>query len=438
MDESSRQRAELSAGELPPGWQILSLRELSRGEGRYGSSEPGHPFDPGAPRYIRITDVSEEGTLRSDSRASLPAHKARSFKLAPGDLLFARSGATVGKSYLYDPGDGDCAFAGYLICFGLDPERCVPDFVARFAQSTGYWSWVKRTLRQAAQPNINAAEFGALPVPVPPLDEQRRIALLLCSMDRLIRTQARIVDTLTTMKTALLHELMTFGIDEQGALGQDRPRRDSPIGPVPAHWKVEPVEALLSSVDPAMRSGPFGSDLKKSDLVEEGVPLLGMDNVEVDAFVPRYKRFVSRARYPRFERYAVRPGDVMITIMGTVGRSCVVPEHVRRALSSKHVWVLTLDRARYVPALASLQFNHARWVRQHFHRDEQGGTMAAIRSETLRSTLLPVPPLGEQRRIAEVLRVHEARLACERAALEKHRTTRRALVDALFTGRLRI
>src|SRR5690606_21652030 len=124
----------------------------------------------------------------------------------------------------------------------------------------------------------------------------------------------------------------------------------------------------------AMRSGPFGSELKKSDLAEDGIPLLGIDNVDVDVFVPRYKRFVSRGRAARFARYLVRPGDVMITIMGTVGRSCVVPPGVGRALSSKHVWTLTFDPARYVPELASLQFNHACWVRDHFRRDEQGGT----------------------------------------------------------------
>src|SRR5690606_67969 len=86
----------------------------------------------------------------------------------------------------------------------------------------------------------------------------------------------------------------------------------------------------------------------------------------------------------------------------------------------------------------SLQFNHACWVRDHFRRDEQGGTMAAIRSETLRSTLLPVPPLAEQRRIAEILSAHEQRIVAERAVLDKHRLARRALIDALVSGRMRV
>lgn len=439
MDEPREVHRELLPGALPRDWSLRPLGELCIGDGRYGSSEPAEAHDPELPRYIRITDVSEDGMLRADSLASLTMAKAAPFRLVPGDLLFARSGATVGKTYLYDPRDGNCAHGGYLICFRLDPERCEPGFVARFTQSTYYWSWVKRTLRQAAQPNINAAEFAGLLVPVPPLAEQRRVAAFLDRVDRLIQTSARIVDKLDALQRALLHDLLCHGVDAAGELRRSGRRKDSPIGPLPEDWRVEPVEALLSREhDPAMRSGPFGSELKKSDLTEDGVPLLGIDNVDVDVFVPRYKRFVSRVMYLKFERYAVRPGDVMITIMGTVGRSCVVPRAVGRALSSKHVWTLTFDTARYVPELASLQFNHARWVREHFARDEQGGTMAAIRSETLRSTLLPVPPLAEQRRMAAILRTQMGRLQAERAALDKYRQTKKALVDELVSGRLRI
>ncbi len=82
----------------------------------------------------------------------------------------------------------------------------------------------------------------------------------------------------------------------------------------------------------------------------------------------------------------------MITIMGTVGRCCLVPTNIGKALSSKHVWTLTFDKSLYSPYLACLQFNYAPWVLTHLKRDEQGGIMSAIRSETLSSLLLPVPP----------------------------------------------
>ena len=105
----------------------------------------------------------------------------------------------------------------------------------------------------------------------------------------------------------------------------------------------------------------------------------------------------------------------MITIMGTVGRCCVVPESVGEALSSKHVWTLTLDPERYLPELACMQVNYSSWALAHFGGDEQGGIMSAIRSETLRSLRLPTPPMAEQRRIWAVLHAAAGRIEAQAA-----------------------
>ena len=421
---------------LPPGWRLAPLAELSLVPGRYGSPEPARPYDPYLPRYVRITDIDDQGTLRTSTKASISSSKAEPHLLQPGDLLIARSGSTVGKSYLYDPRDGVCAHAGYLIRFRLDPDRCDPQYVAHYTRSTAYWGWIRRTQRQAAQPNINADELRALTLPLPPLAEQRRIAAVLTSSVDAIRASARLLATHVAVKRALVAELMTRGVDRRGQLRS--PGRDSSLGPLPDDWQVRPVSDLLARTPNAMRSGPFGSELKKSDLCARGIPLLGIDNVHVDRFTRPFRRFISVPTFHRLERYQVFPGDVMITVMGTVGRACVVPGDIDRALSSKHVWTLTFDKHRYLGSLAALQFNHAPWVRAHFRRDEQGGTMYAIRSETLRTVMLPVPPMREQRRIAAVLARSEKRVATERAALRRYKTLHRGLMNDLFSGRTQV
>ena len=121
-----------------------------------------------------------------------------------------------------------------------------------------------------------------------------------------------------------------------------------------------------------MRSGPFGSALLSSELVDEGVPLLGIDNVQRERFVADYRRFVTPAKANELRRYRVFPRDLMITIMGTVGRCCVAPLAVDIALSSKHVWTLTLDTDRYLPELACLQMNYSPWALAHFGRERTG------------------------------------------------------------------
>jgi type I restriction enzyme S subunit len=435
-------------GSLPPGWTMACLADLARERGHYGSSAPARPYDAALPRYVRITDIDDSGKLRSDSWASIDVLLAEPHRLRPGDLLFARSGATAGKTYLYDPRDGVCAHGGYLVRFALRSELCVPAFVAQWTRSTGYRKWLRGTLRRGAQPNINAAELATLPMPLPPLDEQRAIAQVLRACDDIIDRSARIIEQLGRMLASMLRDLLTRGLTPQGrlrdvadpVLGAAVPgaHHDTWLGRLPRTWEVAPVGELLADVEPAMRSGPFGSELRKSELAPEGVPLLGIDNVQVDSFVRAYRRFVRPDRFMLLGRYAVRPGDVLVTIMGTVGRSCVVPHDVGEALSSKHIWTLTLDHGRYLPLLASLQFNHAPWVQAHFAREGQGGTINAIRSDTLRTTLLPVPPIEEQRSIMTKLGRLRDRVAAERALLSRREQLRERLREDLLTGRVRI
>jgi type I restriction enzyme S subunit len=165
---------------------------------------------------------------------------------------------------------------------------------------------------------------------------------------------------------------------------------------------------------------------------------LGIDNVQTECFVADYTRFVTPRKFAQLARYAVRPDDLMITIMGTVGRCCLVPEDVGAALSSKHTWTISLNQEAYSPYLAMLQVNYSPWVLKHFAGDQQGGTMGAIRSETLRSTRLPVPPRAEQRLMEERLRELSKRIELEVDSLAKRYSEKSALMDDLLTGRVRV
>jgi type I restriction enzyme, S subunit len=285
--------------------------------------------------------------------------------------------------------------------------------------------------------------LGAIPIDLPSLGEQLVITEILGTLDTTIHQTLAIIEKLKQVKQGLLHDLLTRGI---GANGELRPLqsqaphlyKDSPLGWIPLNWDVMDLENLLSDDDPAMRSGPFGSALLKHELVASGVPLLGIDNVHVERFDGNFSRFVSEKKFYELDRYAVRPHDLMITIMGTVGRCCVVPEGIGRALSSKHTWTVTLDRAKYCPLLAMLQINYCEWALRQFAKDEQGGVMSAIRSETLRKLLLPTPPIAEQGEIELRMRAIDSRIDVEGAVLRKLLLQRAGLMDDLITGSVRV
>ena len=279
-----------------------------------------------------------------------------------------------------------------------------------------------------------------VPMELPSLPVQSKIAEILDTLDAAIRGTEAVVAKLKAMKQGLLHDLLTRGIDANGDLRTPHPEaphlyKETTLGWLPKEWDVSEMQDLLASVDPAMRSGPFGSALLKEELVSEGIPFLGIDNVFVERFERNYKRFVTGGKFLQLRRYAVRPDDLMITIMGTVGRCCLVPEDVGDALSSKHTWTISLDQSIYSPYLAMLQVNYSDWVLRHFSKDQQGGTMSAIRSETIRSTMLPVPPRVEQDGIEAILTELSTRLHEEQTMLDKLRLQKSGLMDDLLTGR---
>lgn len=290
---------------------------------------------------------------------------------------------------------------------------------------------------------LTVTDLSGVPIRYLPLCEQVQIAAVLDTLDTAIHETEAIITKLKAVKQGLLHDLLTRGIDANGELRPPQAEaphlyKPSPLGWIPKEWDVKQFADLLADVDPAMRSGPFGSALLKQELVETGVPLLGIDNVRTERFVADYTRFVTPRKFAQLARYAVSPNDLMITIMGTVGRCCLVPDDVGQALSSKHTWTISLDQDAYSPYLAMLQVNYSPWVVGHFAKDQQGGTMAAIRSETLRSVRLPAPPREEQRLMEERLHELSKRIDLEVDSLAKQLAEKAGLMDDLLTGRVRV
>lgn len=361
-----------------------------------------------------------------------------------GDVLLNSTGTgTIGRSCVFSA-EGSFVVDGHVTV--LRPKHGQTD--GRWLNAVLRTPWGQSFLETQCysgstnQVELSRTRLAAGWVPCPPFLEQRQIAEILDALDEAIRKTEQIIAKLQQVKQGLLHDLLTRGIDDNGEL-RDPDRhpeqfKDSPLGRIPKDWDVRRVEQLLAAVSPAMRSGPFGSALLKSELVESGVPLLGIDNVHVEHFVPSYTRFVRPAKAAQLSRYLVRPKDVMITIMGTVGRCCVVPKEVGEAISTKHVWTLTFDSKLYSAPLACLQFNHAPWVLRHFARDEQGGIMSAIRSETLRTTLLPVPPAPEMEEIELRLGTIGHRIQQDGEAVKKLRLLKSGLMEDLLTGRVRV
>ncbi len=175
-----------------------------------------------------------------------------------------------------------------------------------------------RALNEATGvPSLSRDLLYKISTPRPPPDEQAKIAEVLSTVDRAIEQTKALIAKHQRIRTGLMQDLLTRGVDEHGNLRSEQTHKfkDSPLGRIPVEWEVRDLQSLLANVSSPMRSGPFGSALLKEELVESGVPLLGIDNVLPERFVPDFKRFVSPKKAVQLHRYRVRPRDLMITIM---------------------------------------------------------------------------------------------------------------------------
>lgn len=275
------------------------------------------------------------------------------------------------------------------------------------------------------------------------LSEQQKIAAILASIDTAIEKTEALIEKYQQIKAGLMHDLFTRGVLPSGQLRPPREQapelyQETSIGWFPKEWRVYSLESLLAPVANNVRSGPFGSALLKHELVENGAPFLGIDNIFVERFEADFKRFVSENKFNELSRYKTRPNDVLITIMGTVGRSCVIPAFIERALSSKHLWTMTFDNKKVIPELICWQLNHADWAKTSFRRAAQGGVMEAIQSSTLKKLLLPTPRLDEQELIYKRYDKISERIRHEEKQVEKLKKQKNGLMQDLLTGKVQV
>ncbi len=200
-------------GKIPEGWITKKLKYLTNQPLQYGANESGCDYDDSLPRYIRITDISMDNKLKDEGKLSLEYDKAKPYLLEDYDLLFARSGASVGKTFLYKKEYGMSAFAGYLIKASLDKKKVSPKFVYYNTLSCCYESWKQQAFTQATIQNIGAEKYNTFVIPVPPLSEQKAIADYLdekCSeIDATIADKQKQLETLDEYKKSLIFEYVT-------------------------------------------------------------------------------------------------------------------------------------------------------------------------------------------------------------------------------------
>ena len=204
-------------GEIPAHWEVRRLRHLISGRLTYGANAAAQFTNPEWPRYIRITDFTITGLLKTSTFRSLPPHIAKDYIVNSGDILFARSGATVGKAFLVEDLRGEACHAGYLIRARTDAAKILPRYLFTYAQSLAFQSWKDISFSSATIQNIAADKYMSLPIPLPSLAEQKLVLVAveaLCApVSATIERTQRQIGLLREYRARLVADVVTGKLD---------------------------------------------------------------------------------------------------------------------------------------------------------------------------------------------------------------------------------
>jgi len=160
--------------------------------GIYGIPAPAIDYDPTKTRYLRISDIGDDGNITNDDKKSVEADDLEKYIMHENDIVFARTGNSTGRAYLYDSKDGELAFAGFLIRYRLNPQKINPKYVRYFTKSSYYRQWVENLSVGSTRGNISAQTFADCPIVAPPKYQQDTLVELLSSIDRKIALNRQI------------------------------------------------------------------------------------------------------------------------------------------------------------------------------------------------------------------------------------------------------
>ena len=173
-------------------WKEYKLEELTISKGCYGIAAPAIPYTPNKHKYLRITDINDDGTLNRDSMMSVDDKNADNYILKKNDIVFARTGNSTGRTYFYDGSDGKLVYAGFLIKFSINPDLVNPKYIKYYCQSSIYKNWIHSFNTGSTRGNINAQTYGNMKIIVPPRKQQDLLVKVLSAIDDKIELNNKI------------------------------------------------------------------------------------------------------------------------------------------------------------------------------------------------------------------------------------------------------
>ena len=274
-------------------YEIVTLDEISE-KIDYGLTTSATSSDTGI-KFLRITDIQENGVdWQSVPFCECNEKDLKKYSLARGDIVFARTGATTGKSFLIKDTPEKTVFASYLIRVRSNQKLVDPDFLSCFFQTPQYWQQISDSAVGAAQVGVNGSKLAELKLPLPPLTEQKRIASLLARADRLRQLRRTAHDLGDALLQSVFLEMFGGGKWERTTLGE-----------------------ICSLIRDGTHVTPT--------YVPSGIPFVTVKNITSGHLDFSVTKFISEEEHKKISK-GMKPerGDILVSKDGTIGIPCPI------------------------------------------------------------------------------------------------------------------
>ena len=360
--------------------QITTLASLTiDGKGSYGIGASAVPFSKDLYTYLRITDIKDDGTLNLQDLKSVDDVKASEYLLKPNDIVFARTGASTGRNYFYDGTDGEFVYAGFLIKFSIDEKKVNPKYIKYFCQSKQYKDWINSFNTGSTRGNINAQTLGKMPIPLIERKTQDALVSIVSSIDEKIKKNNAINNNLLQQLDTLYDEF--------------------------SHRKKWST-VIINDIAEKVAMGPFGSNIKVSTFVSEGVPIISGNHLRGYFLEEPSFNYITEEHAQRLKNSIVYPKDIVFTHAGNIGQVAMIPDDCRYPMYvlSQRQFYLRCDTEKAIPEYVVLFFHSKQGQHELLSYANQTGVPSIAQPATnLKKIPLKLPPIDEQRQWLQVV-----------------------------------
>ena len=379
------------------------------GKGSYGIAASAVEYSPNKYTYLRITDINDDGTLNFDGLKSVDDENAGKYLLKENDIVFARTGASTGRTYFYQKKDGDFVFAGFLIKYSLDPNKVNPRFLKYYTHSKIYYDWVHSFDSGATRGNINAKTFGDMLINLPERFVQDKIVSTLSNLDDKIAVNKKICENLEAQAQALFkHWFVDFAPFKDGKFVE------SELGLIPEGWRVGNLFDIASIFDKIRK------------------PLSGKDREYMNKIYPYYG---ATSCMDYVDSYLF---DGIYTLIGEDGS--VVKEDGLPYM--QYVWgkFWVNNHAHILQGKNgfSTEMVHVFLSRYNIKHLVTGAVQAKLSQANMQKIMLPIPPKDEINKIRPVIDSLYGKIRNCEGESSRLATLRDTLLPKLMSGELNI